>query len=94
MMERNPETIEDRLARLEGQYHGLSKELHDGLAGLQATLDKMRQQVEDVYTVKGGMLKSEHLPNVIQRMDSEIQEMHKQVIAISNQLQIDPKKVS
>lgn len=87
-MERTPETIEERMARLEGQYHALSKELTDGLGGMQETLDKLREQVEGVVNVKSGMLKSESLADVITRIDSKLDEMQKQIVAISNALQV------
>jgi uncharacterized coiled-coil protein SlyX len=87
-MERTPETIEERMARLEGQYHALSKELTDGLGGMQETLDNLRQQVEGVVKVKSGMLKSESLSDVITRMDGKLDEMQKQIVAISNALQV------
>ncbi len=87
-MERTPETLEERMARLEGQYHALSKELTDGLGGMQATLDKLREQVEGVVNVKSGMLKSESLADVITRMDGKLDEMQKQIVAISNALQV------
>ncbi len=86
-MEREPQTIEDRLARLEGQYHALSKELTDGFKGLRDTIDKMQQQVEEIHTVKSGLIKSETLADVVKRIDDQIQEMHKQVITISNTMQ-------
>jgi uncharacterized coiled-coil protein SlyX len=87
-MERTPETIEERMARLEGQYHALSKELTDGLGGMQETLDNLREQVEGLTKVKGGMLKSESLSDVIGRMDGRLDEMQKQMVAISNALQV------
>lgn len=83
-METEPQTIEERLARLEGQYHALSKELSDGFGDLRKTIDTMQQQVEEIHTVKGGLLRSETLADVIKRIDDQVQEMHKQVIAISN----------
>jgi hypothetical protein len=86
-MEREPQTIEERLARLEGQYHALSKELADGFGGLRKTIDAMQQQVEEIHTVKGGLIRSETLADVIKRIDEQVQEMHKQVIAISNTVQ-------
>jgi hypothetical protein len=86
-MEREPQTIEDRLARLEGQYHALSKELTDGFKGLNDTIDKMQQQLEEIHTVKGGLIKSETLADVVKRIDQQLQEMHKQVVAISNTMQ-------
>jgi hypothetical protein len=86
-MEREPQTIEERLARLEGQYHALSKELTDGFSNLRKTIDTMQQQVEEIHTVKGGLIRSETLADVITRIDEQVQEMHKQVIAISNTMQ-------
>jgi archaellum component FlaC len=87
-MERTPETIEERMARLEGQYHALSKDLTDGLGGRKETLDNLREQVEGLTKVKGGMLKSESLSDVIGRMDGRLDEMQKQIVAISNALQV------
>ncbi|HEX6289242.1 MAG TPA: hypothetical protein VFZ66_08635 [Herpetosiphonaceae bacterium] len=86
-MEREPQTLEDRLARLEGQYHALSKELMDGFKDLRDRLDKAQQQLDEVHTVKGGLVKSETLADVITRIDRQVDEMHKQVIAISNTMQ-------
>jgi hypothetical protein len=86
-MEQEPQTIEDRLARLEGQYHALSKELMDGFKGLNDTIDKMQQQLAEIHTVKGGLLKSETLADVVKRIDQQLQDMHKQVVAMSNTMQ-------
>jgi septation ring formation regulator EzrA len=92
-MEREPQNTEERLARLEGQYHALSKELTDNFKTVQDTLNKMQQQLQEVHTIKSGMLKSETLPDVPQRIDQQIDQMHKQIVAISNQLQIDQSKI-
>lgn len=86
-MEREPQTVEDRLARLEGQYHALSKELTDGFKSLRDTLDTMKQQVDEIHTVKSGLLRSQTLADVVTRIDEQVQEMHKQVVAISNTVQ-------
>jgi phage shock protein A len=86
-MEREPQTVEDRLARLEGQYHALSKELADGFKSLRDTLDAMKQQVDEMHTVKSGLIRSETLADVVTRIDEQVQEMHKQVVAISNTVQ-------
>ena len=56
----------------------------DGFGELRKTVDTMQQQVEEIHTVKGGFLRSETLADVIKRIDDQVQEMHKQVIAISN----------
>ena len=86
-MEREPQTVEDRLARLEGQYHALSKELSDGFKSLRDTLDTIKQQVDEMHTVKSGMLRSETLADVVTRIDEQVQAMHKQVVTISNTVQ-------
>jgi hypothetical protein len=87
-MEPAATSLEDRLARLEGQYHALSKELSDGFKDLHDTLNDVHKQVESLQNVKSGMLSSESLADVISRIDQRIDDMHKQVIAISNALQI------
>lgn len=92
-MEREPRTIEDRLARLEGQYHALSKELTDGFKDLRATLEKIQQQVEEIHTVKSGMLKSKTLPDVVTGIDEQLDQMQRQIVAIANNLQIDQSKL-
>ena len=86
-MEQAPQTLEDRLARLEGQYHALSKELTDGFKNIQDTLGTVQQQVKEIHDVGGGLLKTETLADVVKRLDQHVQEMHKQVIAINNTLQ-------
>lgn len=92
-MQTEPETLEERMARLEGQYHALSKELTDNFKTVQDTLNNMQKQVEAIHTVKGGLLKSETLPDVLKRMDDQLQQVSKQVVAISNNLQIDQSKI-
>ncbi len=92
-MQTEPETLEERMARLEGQYHALSKELTDNFKTVQDTLNTMQKQVEEIHTVKGGLLRSETLPDVLKRMDDQLQQMSKQVVAISNNLQIDQSKI-
>ena len=87
-MDQTSLNLDMRLARLEGQYHALSQELNDKFKDLQNTLEKVQKQVEDLNTVKGGMLRSQSLSDVVKRVDQEVQEMHKQVIAISNALQV------
>lgn len=92
-MQTEPQTIEERLARLEGQYHALSKELTDNFKTVQDTLSTVKQQVEEIHTVKSGLLRSETLPDVLKRMDEQLQHLSKQVVAISNNLQIDQSKI-
>lgn len=92
-MEREPRDTDDRLARLEGQYHALSKELSDNFKTIQDTLNTMKQQLEEVHTIKSGLLKKETLPDVLQRIDGQLDQMQKQIVAISNQLQIDQSKL-
>ena len=92
-MQTEPETLEERMARLEGQYHALSKELTDNFKTIQDTLNNMQKQVEEIHTVKGGLFKSETLPDVLKRMDDQLQQVSKQVVAISNNLQIDQSKI-
>jgi uncharacterized protein YukE len=92
-MQTEPETLEERMARLEGQYHALSKELTDNFKTVQDTLNNMQKQVQEMHTVKGGLLKSETLPDVLKRMDDQLQQVSKQVVAISNNLQIDQSKI-
>ena len=92
-MQTEPETLEERMARLEGQYHALSKELTDNFKTVQDTLNTMQKQVEEIHTVKGGLLRSETLPDVLKRMDDQLQQVSKQVVAISNNLQIDQSKI-
>jgi DNA-binding FrmR family transcriptional regulator len=92
-MQTEPQNVEERLARLEGQYHALSKELTDNFKTVQDSLNTMKQQVQEIHTVKGGLLKSETLPDVVKRMDEQLQQISKQVVAISNSLQIDQSKI-
>ncbi len=92
-MQTEPQTLEERLARLEGQYHALSKELTDNFKTVQDSLNTMQKQVEEIHTVKGGLLRSETLPDVMKRMDDQLQQISKQVVAISNSLQIDQSKL-
>ena len=92
-MQTEPETLEERMARLEGQYHALSKELTDNFKTVQDTLNTRQKQVEEIHTVKGGLLRSETLPDVLKRMDDQLQQVSKQVVAISNNLQIDQSKI-
>ena len=92
-MQTEPETLEERMARLEGQYHALSKELTDNFKTVQDTLNTMQKQVEEIHTVRGGLLRSETLPDVLKRMDDQLQQVSKQVVAISNNLQIDQSKI-
>lgn len=92
-MEREPQNTDERLARLEGQYHALSKELTDNFKTVQDTLTTMQQQVEEIHTVKSGLLKSEKLSDVLQRIDGQLGTMQKQIVAISNTLQIDQSKL-
>lgn len=87
-MDQNTLSTDLRLARLEGQYHALSQELTAKFQDLQNVLEKVQKQVEEINTVKGGMLRSQNLSDVVKRIDGEVQEMHKQVIAISNALQV------
>jgi len=87
-MEPAPTGIEDRLARLEGQYHGLSKELNDKFNDLHKALDEVRKQLEGLQKVKSGMLSSESLADVISRIDQRIEDTHKQVMAISDAIQV------
>ncbi len=87
-MDQNTLSTDMRLARLEGQYHALSQELTEKFQNLQNVLEKVQKQVEEINTVKGGMLRSQNLSDVVKRIDGEVQEMHKQVIAISNALQV------
>jgi ribosomal protein L9 len=87
-MEPDVQSVEQRLARLEGQYHALSQELNDNFKELRNTLEKVQKQVEEIHTVKGGMFRSQNLSDVIKRVDQEVQEMHRQVVAISNALQV------
>ncbi len=82
--------LEDRLARLEGQYHALSQELSDGFKDLHDTLNDVRTQIESLQNVKSGMLSSESLADVISRIDQRVDDIHKQVIAISNMIQERP----
>lgn len=81
-------SIDARLARLEGQYHALSRELHDKLGEVHTTLEKIQKQVDDVNTVKGGMFRSQSLGDVVKRVDQQVQEMNERVMAISNALQV------
>ncbi len=90
-MEPAATNLEDRLARLEGQYHALSEELSDGFKDLRDALNDVRKQVESLQNVKSGMLSSESLADVISRIDQRIDDMHKQVIAISNAIQVRPR---
>jgi DNA-binding FrmR family transcriptional regulator len=92
-MQTEPQNVEERLARLEGQYHALSKELTDNFKTVQDSLNTMKQQVQEIHTVKGGLLKSETLPDIVKRMDEQLQQISKQVVAISNSLQIDQSKI-
>lgn len=80
--------IDARLARLEGQYHALSRDMNDKFKELHDTLNKVQKQVENMDSVKGGMFRSQSLGDVMKRVDQQVQEMHQQVIAISNALQV------
>lgn len=86
-MEPTPAHLDDRLARLEGQYHALSKELSAGLSTINATLEHLRQQVEGVTQIKRGLLKSESLADVIGRMDDTLKQLQRQVEALSTTVQ-------
>lgn len=90
-MEPAATSLEDRLARLEGQYHGLSQMLADGFSDLHDALNDVRKQVESLQNVKSGMLSSESLADVVSRIDQRVDDMHKQVIAISNAIQVRPR---
>jgi uncharacterized protein YukE len=79
--------IDARLARLEGQYHALSRDMNDKHKELRDLLQKIQKQVENNTSVKGGF-RSQSLSDVVKRVDQEVQEMHQQVIAISNALQV------
>ncbi len=87
-MDQNTLSTDLRLARLEGQYHALSQELNEKFNELHNMLENVQKQVEEINTVKGGMFRSQSLSDVVKRVDQEVQEMHKQVIAISNALQV------
>jgi predicted nucleic acid-binding Zn-ribbon protein len=80
--------IDERLARLEGQYHALSRDLNDKLKELHNMLEKVQKGVENMDKVKGGGFRNQSLGDVVKRVDQEVQEMHQQVIAISNALQV------
>lgn len=90
-MEALPQNTEDRLARLEGQYHALSKELTDNFKEVRDTLSKVQQDLEGLTSVKSGMLKSESLTDVLKRLDQRTDEMQKQIESISNAVQIKIK---
>ncbi len=79
--------MDARLARLEGQYHALSRDMNDKHKELRDLLEKIQKQVENNTSVKGGF-RSQSLSDVVKRVDQEVQEMHQQVIAISNALQV------
>ncbi len=87
VMEQMPANIADRLARLEGQYYALSKELSDGFKELHGAVDEVRKQVESLQNVKSGMLRSESLGDVLKRLDDRVNEMHKQVVALTKTFQ-------
>ncbi len=79
--------MDARLARLEGQYHALSRDMNDKHKELRNLLEKIQKQLENNTSVKGGF-RSQSLSDVVKRVDQEVQEMHQQVIAISNALQV------
>ncbi len=79
--------IDTRLARLEGQYHALSRDMNDKHKELRNLLEKIQKQLENNTSVEGGF-RSQSLSDVVKRVDQEVQEMHQQVIAISNALQV------
>lgn len=79
--------IESRLAHLEGQYHALSRDMNDKFKEVRNLLEKIQKQVDNNTSVKGGF-RSQSLGDVVKRVDQEVQEMHQQVIAISNALQV------
>lgn len=87
-METLPENTDDRLARLEGQYHALSKQLTDNFKEVRDTLDQVKNDLEGLTQVKSGMLKSESLTDVLKRLDERTDEMQKQIQSISNAVQI------
>ena len=80
--------IEARLAHLEGQYHGLSRDMNDKFKDVRDLLEKIQKQVNNNTSVKGGMFRNQSLGDVVKHVDQEVQEMHQQVIAISNALQV------
>ena len=80
--------IDARLARLEGQYHALSRDMNDKFKDVRDLLEKIQKQVNNNTSVKGGMFRNQSLGDVVKRVDKEVQEMHQQVIAISNALQV------
>jgi hypothetical protein len=50
-------------------------------------LEKIQKQLDNNTSVKGGF-RNQSLGDVVKRVDKEVQEMHQQVIAISNALQV------
>jgi ABC-type transporter Mla subunit MlaD len=87
-MDGNITDLDARLARLEGQYHALSQELNDNFKEVRNTLQKVQKQVDELGTVKGGMFRSQSLGDVMKRLDQQVGEMHQQVQAISDALQV------
>jgi uncharacterized protein YukE len=61
--------------------------MNDKHKELRDLLEKIQKQVENNTSVKGGF-RSQSLSDVVKRVDQEVQEMHQQVIAISNALQV------
>ncbi len=86
-MERTPISIEDRMARLEGQYYALSKELSDRFKEIHGAIDEVNKKVESLQNVKSGMLRSESLGDVLKRLDDRVDEVHKQVTSLTKTFQ-------
>lgn len=85
-MEPDATTLEDRLARLEGQYHALAKELADNFKSIHDSLADVGSKLDDMHTVKRGMLKSETLAEAVARVDGRLDDVGKQIGAMAKEL--------
>jgi len=85
-MEPEATTLEDRLARLEGQYHALGKELADNFKSIHDTLADVGSKLDQMHIVKRGMLKKETLAEAVARIDGRLDEVGKQIEAIAKEL--------
>lgn len=85
-MEPDATTLEDRLARLEGQYHGLAKELADNFKSINDALADMGNKLDEMHTVKSGFMKSQTLAEAVGRIDGRLDEIGKQIEALAKRL--------
>ncbi len=85
-MELDATTLEDRLARLEGQYHGLAKVLADNFKSIHDALADAGKKLDEIHTVKRGMMKKETLADAVTRLDGRLDEVGKRIEMIAKEL--------